>query len=1126
MRTPMSSVAEWLATLGLSEYTDRFAENDIDISVLHLLTDHDLKEIGVSLGHRRKMVAAIAELEGAAARATAQSAATPEPKRQDEAERRQLSVMFCDLVGSTSLSTQLDPEDLRAVIGSYHRCCTELIEQKGGFVAKYMGDGVLAYFGYPHAHEHDAERAVQAGLTLVETVPKLDTTADVPLQVRIGIATGLVVVGDLIGKGAAQEQAVVGETPNLAARLQALAEPGTVVISSTTRRLTGGLFDYRDLGTVALKGFGEKVPAWQVLCAGAAESRFEALRATGTPLVGRAEEIELLMRRWEQAKAGDGCVVLLFGEPGVGKSRIAQTIVERLVGEPHTRLRYFCSPHHQDSPLYPSIAQLTRAAGFRRDDTDEQRLAKLEAVLARATDDPGDTVQLLADLLRIPTGDRYPPLNLTPQKRREKTIRAQLAQVEGLAGRQPVLMLFEDVHWSDPTTRESLDMLINRIPGLRVLLIITFRPEFTSPWVGRSQVTLLSLSRLPPRECAEMIANLTGGTTLPEGIADQIVDRTDGVPLFIEELTKAVVESGELADAGDRYTVTRSPSPLAIPSTLHASLLARLDRLATAREVAQIGAALGRHFSHELISAVAPMPQKQLDDGLAQLVSAELVFRRGAPPDAEYIFKHALVRDAAYGTLLRGARQHLHALIACALEERFPETAETQPELVAHHFTEAGRAERALPWWRRAGERARERSANLEAVRHLSKALDLLGSLPETPSRFEEELVLRMAIAAPLIATKGYAAPEVEATYHVARDLCHRLDRPSDLFPALRGLWNCYNVRGELPRAYDFARQLADLADAEEEQPLRRALSRRALGSSLLCLGDLLAALRYLEDGIRFSDAVGEARNGASGVAFYGEHPGIVCRLYLGWVLWFLGFSDRGLAQTEQGLAMARPQAHAHMLAFALDRRSVVQLLRREHGAALRYAEETIAVATESGLPQWRATGLMCRGFARAGLGQTAEGIADLRTGLAAYHETGGNIGDSWWLGFLAAAHAKAGQIEEALVALDAAMTRVTSAAEHIYEAELHRLRGELLLAVGDQTAAEGSFQAALAVARRQSAELLRLRASTSLARLWRDQAKRTEARDLLAPIYGWFTEGFDTPDLKEAKALLDELAS
>src|SRR3984893_16015267 len=526
----------------MSEYAERFQENRIDLSALRHLTDQDLKDVGFFLGHRRKMLAAIGELAGVAVAMPGRNDAT-EPRPQDAAERRQLTVMFCDLVGSTALSGRLDPEDLRGIISAYHCCCTELVKRTGGFVAKYMGDGVLAYFGYPQAHEHDAERAVQTGLALIEALPKLTTAAGVPLQVRVGIATGLVVVGDLIGAGAAREQAVVGETPNLAARLQALAEPGAVVISSSTRRLTGGLFDYRDLGAVALKGFAENVPAWQALGASGAESRFEAMHATTTPLVGRGEDIDLLLRRWEQAQGGVGCVVLISGEPGIGMSRIPQSILERWSGEPHARLRYFCSPHHQDSALYPSITQLERAAGFRRDDTAERRLAKLEAVLALATNDLGEVVPLLADLLSIPTGDRYPALDLTPQKRREKTLHAQLAQVEGLAARQPVLILFEDVHWSDPTTRESLDLLVDRVATLRVLVIITYRPEFTPSLVGRPQVTLLSLSRLPPRQRAQMITHVAGGKVLPKEIADQITDRNDGVPLFIEELTKAVIES-------------------------------------------------------------------------------------------------------------------------------------------------------------------------------------------------------------------------------------------------------------------------------------------------------------------------------------------------------------------------------------------------------------------------------------------------------------------------------------------------------------------------------------------------------------------------------------------------------
>ena len=698
-------VGGWLRSLGLGQYEAVFRESEIDPEVLLELTDADLEKLGVPLGHRKRLLKAISNL-------TSAEQATPARRlarvltEANTAERRQLTVMFCDLVGSTALSAKLDPEDLRGVIGAYHRCCTELIEHNGGFVAKYMGDGILAYFGYPRAHEHDAERAIRAGLSVVEVVPKLATHAGSPLQVRVGIATGLVVVGDVIGAGAAQEQAVVGETPNLAARLQALAEPGTVVIAESTRRLTGRLFDYHDLGTVALKGFADDVSAWQVLGMGATESRFEALRSAMTPLVGREEEIELLLRRWGQAKAGDGQVVLISGEAGIGKSRIAQSVVQRLSGEQHTRLRHFCSPHHQDSALYPSIAQLERAAGFRRDDSDDQRLDKLEAVLAQGTNDLSEAVPLLADLLSISTGDRYLPLNLTPQKRKEKTLHAQLMQVEGLAARQPVLIVWEDIHWSDPTTRESLDLLIDWVPTLRALVIITFRPEFTPPWTGRPHVTLLNLRRLSRRQCDEMILQVTAGKALPKDISDQIVDRTDGVPLFIEELTKAVVESGVLTEADNRYSVAGPIAPLAIPTSLHASLLARLDRLAPVREVAQIAAALGRQFSHELISAIVPMPGRELDSALDQLVAAELIFRRGIPPDAEYPFKHALVQDTAYGTLLRSRRQQLHARIAVKLEGQFSEIVTNQPALLAHHCTEGGLNDRALDYWLKAGQQA------------------------------------------------------------------------------------------------------------------------------------------------------------------------------------------------------------------------------------------------------------------------------------------------------------------------------------------------------------------------------------------------------------------------------------
>ena len=727
----MQQVADWLEKLGLGQYVQRFAENDIDFALLTKLTDADLKELGVaSLGHRKRLLEAIAE------RTAAAPSPTPaEPKVQNTAERRQVTVMFSDLVGSTALSARMDPEDLREVISAYQKCVAETVQRFGGFVAKYMGDGVLVYFGYPQAHEDDAERAVRAGLELIQAVSTLKSSAQ--LQTRVGIATGLVVVGDLIGTGSAQEQTVVGETPNLAARLQGLAEPNAVVIGASTRRLIGNLFDLQDLGVKEVKGITKPVHAWAALRASAVESRFEALRTAIMPLVGRDNEVALLIGRWERAKTGEGQVVLIAGEPGIGKSRIGETIVERLAAEPHFRLRYFCSPHHQDSALHPTINQLERAAGFQREDTAQRRLDKLEVLLSKGTNDAREAAPLIADLLSIPTGNRYPALELTPQKRKERTLTALLTHVADLSCREPVLMVFEDVHWSDPTTRQLLDLLIDRVSELRVLVIITFRPEFSPSWAGRSHVTLLSLSRLPSRQGAEIISTVTGGKALPKEITDQIIDRTDGVPLFIEELTKSVVESGLVTEAEDHYALAGAATTLAIPATLHASLLARLDRLAPAREAAQIGAAFGRSFSHGLISAVAGMPQQKLDEALDQLTSAELIFRVGAPPYAEYTFKHALVRDAAYSTLLRSRRQLIHGRIAKVLEREFPELPITQPETLAHHCAEGELLEEAIAYYLAAAKRATAASNNTEAARHLTKGFALVKMLPASARRNE-----------------------------------------------------------------------------------------------------------------------------------------------------------------------------------------------------------------------------------------------------------------------------------------------------------------------------------------------------------------------------------------------------
>ena len=957
-----------------------------------------------------------------------------------------------------------------------------------------------------------AERAVRAGLALVEAVPKLATTAGSPLQVRVGIATGLVVVGDLIGVGAAQEQAVVGETPNLAARLQALAEPGAVVIAAATRRLTGGLFDYRDLGTTALKGFAGNIPAWQVLGASAIESRFEAMRTALMPLVGRDEETDLLLRRWEQAKSGDGQVVLISGEPGIGKSRIAQAVVERLSGEPYTRLRYFCSPHHQDSALYPIIAQLERAAGFRREDTDEQRLAKLEAVLAQGTNDLSEAVPLLADLLSIPTGDRYPPLNLTPQKRKEKTLHAQLVQLEGLVARQPVLMVWEDVHWSDPTTRESLDLTIDRVSTLRVLVILTFRPEFTPPWIGRPNVTMLVLNRLQRRQGAEMIAYVTGGKTLPKNIAEQIIDRTDGVPLFLEELTKTVVESGIIQANKGEYVVKEALSPLSIPTSLHASLLARLDRLAPVREVAQLGAAIGRQFSHELISALGLMPQQRLDDALSQLVGAELIFQSGTPPDAVYTFKHALVQDAAYSTLLRGRRQQLHARITETLERQFHEIVASDPALLAQHCAEAGFNEKAVGYWLKAGQQALARSAMMEAVAQLKKGLEVLANLAEGTARQQHELNLRLALGPALIATQGWAASVTGETYE-------RLDQRQHLGAVLFGQFTYQNVRGELRAAHEPAAAILRIGETSNDA-LLVSLGHHLLGYNYTALGEFTLARAELEQTlIALFDPV--LRSTATALTGSGEAL-VVTLVHLALPLARLGYLDQARARREAAIVEARQLAHPFTLAFALGFGLLSEDVASQ--AVMLQAEELLALSIEHGFAFWETVGALHRGRCLIMVGDEAEGITQMTEALAAYRSTGTGLSLTHYLTLLAEAHGRARQPLEGLEHLADAIRTIERTEDHEFEAELYRVRGELLLQLGDRTAAEGSYCTALAVARRQSAKLWELRAAMSMARLWRDQGKAQQARELLAPIYGWFTEGFDTRDLKEAKSLLDEL--
>src|SRR5215471_8864795 len=810
-------VRSWLRGLGLERYEAAFRENEIDETVLPTLTADDLKDLGVGVvGHRRKLLNAIAALRADANTKVPLPDTLPTIDRspKDAAERRHLTLMICDLVGSTALSARLDPEDMRAVIDAYHAACARITRTYDGFLAEFRGDGILAYFGYPLAHEDDAERAVRAGLDIIAAVVQLETRAEEPLAVRIGIASGVVVVGDLSREGALREHAVVGETPNLAARLQALAEPGTIVVAASTRRLLGDLFRLRDLGSHEFKGIAEPVAAWAVEGVSDSESRFEAVRMAGlTDLIGREDDLDFLLERQRLAWKGEGQIVLISGEPGIGKSRLVAALTERIAGEPHTRLRYQCSPYHTNSALRPFIAQLERAAGFKADDAPELRLDKLEAVLAMGASRVEAVASLFAALLSTPFDERYPSLALSPTQQRRRTLAALLDQFEGLARRQPILLLFEDLQWADATSLELLDLMVERVRQLPVLALFTFRAEFEPPWVGLPQVGTLTLGRLDRSNVESMVAQVTGGRVLPAEVMKQIVIKTDGNPLFVEELTKTVLEAGILVEDAEGYRLDGPLPPLAIPATLHDSLMSRLDRLAPVREIAQTGAAIGREFSYSLVRALVGRDETALKDGLDQLEQAGLVFCRGEPPDSVYSFKHALVRDAAYESLLRSRRQQLHGQIARALEQGFADIVASQPEIVAHHFTQAGLVEPAIDYWLKAGQQAARRSANAEALNHLARGLELLPNIDDPMLRNKSELLLQTSLGHSLRSIKGWSIDSVKHAYTRALQLCKESGFDEHTLPAVFGLWTWNFLRAALGEAQGLAEHLVNIAE-------------------------------------------------------------------------------------------------------------------------------------------------------------------------------------------------------------------------------------------------------------------------------------------------------------------------
>ncbi len=1117
-------VAVWLQDLGLERYVRAFSDNDIDAGVLPSLTGDDLEKLGVtSVGHRRKLLDAIAALRaGTPSTSPAATVSTDGVQRADQAasppaqgERRHITVLFCDLVGSTALSARLDPEDMSELLRAYRSCCAETIALWDGYLARYLGDGVLAYFGWPRAHEDDAERAVRAGLALVEAVPMLAATEQ--LQVRVGIATGLTVVGDLVGSGEAQERSIVGESPNLAARLQGLAAPNSIVIGPATRRLLGDLFELRDLGPVAVKGLAEPVHAYAVLSASAASSRFEALHGDVelTPMVGRKEEIGRIRHSWSRVKGGDGQVVLLAGEPGIGKSRLTATLLDELAQEPHTPLRYFCSPHHAASALHPFIRQFERAAGFERNDSTEVKLDKLE-ILWGSSGTAREELGLIADLLSLPHGDRYPRLELTPQKHRERTLEAMTKRLVRLAAEAPVLMIFEDAHWADQTSLDLITQLVVAIRRLPVLLIVTFRPEFLPPWAGQPQVTTLSLSRLAHHEGAALARRILGDASLPAAIIDEVVDRSDGVPLFLEELTKAVIEAGG-SDAGDRHLRISSAASV-VPATLYASLMARLDRLPLGKEIAQIGSAIGREFSAELLADVAGWPPQKLREAIDQLAGAGLIFRRGAPNAATLLFKHALIQDAAYGTMLRGRRQELHARIARVLEERFPTTVETEPELVAFHLASAGQTAKAIPYWHKAGERAATRSANKEAVNHLAAGIKLLDDLADSPEKLRFELNLRSTLNQSLMALHGYSAEAVGAGTARVLDLCRQIGTDAEFAVVLFQSWVFNYTRAIHSRALALGEELEERMQGSDD-PEVRTVAHFPVGLSLMSLGRLQDAALHFEKAADFYKQFPSDQTRLR----YGIDMGAGVYPYFAWTLWTLGYPAASLRQLDGLVARVERLNHPFTMARCLFWCFNVLAARRDWPAAYQAADQAVRICDEHGFAMTSPLCRIGRGAALAALDPGAQTIVEMRDGLAGYKRVGGRVQLPNLLGLFAQTLMLSKEWGAAESALCEASAVIDETGERHLAAEVDRMKGELMVRSG-RGDPEPHYLAAVNIARGQDARMLELRAARELARLWGDRGKPREAHAMLAPVYGWFTEGFDLPDLTEAGALLNEL--
>jgi class 3 adenylate cyclase/predicted ATPase len=1132
----VSAIAVWLDKIGLGQYAAVFADNAVDIDVLTELTDADLERMGVLLGHRKIMLRSIRAIAAGdlgqpplVAERAARPSAVESPSAMHaaaahrSAERRHLTVLFCDLVESTTLSSQLDPEDFSRIIADFQSVCARAIAELGGYTARFMGDGLLAYFGYPSAHEDDAARAVKSGLGLVERVGALTLPSGEPLRVRIGIATGLVVI-DTIAGGQANEKAAIGETPNLAARLQSMADPNSVLIAESTFRLVHGHFICESKGTHELKGIAGAVPVWRVVSESVEGSLGRRQREILTPFIGRKDELEQLGRLWNRARQADGQAILISGEAGIGKSRIVEAMQEQIACEDHLVLRYYCSPYYDNTPLRPVIGQIEQSAGFERDDSPGTKLCKLEKLLNKLGPSANADFGLYASLLSIPGAAHPADADMTPRRTKELTINALIRYFRTSSQSQPVLIIVEDAHWIDPTTLELLDRLIQELSSAAICVVVTARPEFVAPWADNPNATIIRLNRLSRDQCSALLLNMTDGKTLPEEIHEQIVSKTDGVPLFIEELTRTVLESGLMYDQGDRFAIKGTLPALAIPATLQDSLMARLDRLGPSREIAQIGAALGRSFPHQLIAAVAPISEKALHAALHQLSAADLVYRRGEPPDATYIFKHALVQDVAYESLLRSRRAQLHSRIADVLSSHFADTVDNEPEIMAHHLAQAGRLEEAIAFLRKAGERAVLRSANVEAIRHLQKGLDLLQMLPESSEREKVQLGIDVILGQALIAGRGYAAPETKDVLLRAKGLFHHLTEPSDRFAVLYGIWACYYVAGEVALQQQAA---VEFLKAAEQSKDRAALciAHRALGTTYVTMGEFVTGRRHLEEARSLYDPLNHARFRYQ----YGQDIGTAALCYLSWALWHLGHVEQAAQAAREAVASAERLGHPHTTAYTIcHARGMLDVFRRDPSQTPAYTESVIALCQEHGFPFWTAGAQILNGWARFMQGQAAEGIEVLQTGLTKWCNTGARLWLPLFLAIEAQAYAAIGRMDRALASIEQAIAVASEKGERWAIAEILRVKAALILASSSAGAAEAEtlLSESIATSRAQQARSWELRASCDLARLWQQNGRPHDALLLLQDVVGQFRPNEHSEDLLTARATLRDLTA